>query len=88
MPVPKNRDDDPYFAPLKDLRLRLETELYLGLVHLDGGIDGTMRRIAAAKKYVARFGVGWECGLRQFKPETIPAMLELQKQAAQRVETP
>src|SRR5262247_1126282 len=27
MPVPRNRDDDAYFAPLRDLKLRPETEL-------------------------------------------------------------
>ncbi|HLI20784.1 MAG TPA: hypothetical protein VKV32_06690 [Stellaceae bacterium] len=82
MPVPKNRADDAYFAPLQDLHLRPETELYLGLVHLDDGIEGTKRRIAAARRYISGFGVGWECGLRAFKPETIPAMLALQKEAA------
>ena len=35
MPVPRPRTDDAYFAPLKDLRLHPETELYLGLIHHD-----------------------------------------------------
>ena len=33
MPVVKARTDDAYFAPLKNLKLRPGTELYLGLVH-------------------------------------------------------
>ena len=33
LPVPKPRIDDAYFAPLENLRLPAETELYLGLVH-------------------------------------------------------
>jgi hypothetical protein len=33
MPVPRERDDEAYFAPLGDLRLRPETELILGLIH-------------------------------------------------------
>jgi hypothetical protein len=35
LPVPKPRTDDAYFAPLAGLKLRQETELYLGLVHRD-----------------------------------------------------
>ena len=34
MPVPRDRPDDAYFAPLKRLRLRPETELSLGLVRI------------------------------------------------------
>src|SRR5262249_4733378 len=33
LPVPKPRTDDAYFAPFAGLKLRPETELYLGLVH-------------------------------------------------------
>ena len=31
MPVPRDRDDDAYFAPLANLKLRPETRIYLGL---------------------------------------------------------
>jgi hypothetical protein len=82
MPVPKERDDDAYFAPLADLRLPPETELYLGLVHLSDGIEGAKRRIAAAKRYMPNFGVGYECGLRAFPKETIGDMLSLHKAVA------
>ena len=34
------RDDDAYFAPLADLQLPAETELYLGLVHRQDGAEG------------------------------------------------
>jgi hypothetical protein len=43
MPVPRNRSDDAYFAPLAGLRLHLETKLVLGLVHYTDGIEGTRR---------------------------------------------
>src|SRR4029077_16553887 len=33
MPVPKDRTDHAYFAPLDNLRLQPDTELYFGLVH-------------------------------------------------------
>ena len=41
LPVPRNRTDEVYFAPLRTLRLHPETELYLGLVHYTDGIEGT-----------------------------------------------
>ena len=41
MPVPRNRADDAYFAPLQRLKLRPETELCLGLVHYTDGVEGT-----------------------------------------------
>jgi hypothetical protein len=40
MPVPRDRSDDAHFAPLRALKLRPETEIYLGLIHYNDGIDG------------------------------------------------
>ena len=77
MPVPRERDDDAYFAPLAHLELRAETALYLGLVHHTGGIEATHRRMDAAKKYAADFGVATECGLGRRPAETIPELLAI-----------
>jgi hypothetical protein len=74
LPVPKSRDDDAYYAPLRHLALKPETELYLGLVH-DDDTDGTRRRIAAASKFVTRFGVGTECGFGRRKREAVIPLL-------------
>jgi methionine synthase II (cobalamin-independent) len=63
MPVPIDRTDDAFFAPLANLRLDQGTELYLGLVHAQDGVEGTKHRIAAAKKYVPVFGIASECGI-------------------------
>ena len=52
MPVPRERSDDAYFAPLQNLRLPPETELCLGLVHYTDGIEGAKKRLATARKYV------------------------------------
>ena len=82
MPVPIERSDDAYFAPLQHLKLDRIKEFYLGLVHLKDGMEGAKRRIAAAKKYAPDFGIGWECGLRLFPKHTIVPMLELHKQVA------
>jgi hypothetical protein len=77
MPVPRDRDDDAYFAPLGALRLPPETELYLGLVHYTDGLDGTRRRIAAAQRTIQDFGVATECGMGRRPPETIPDLLAI-----------
>lgn len=63
LPVPIERDDDAYFAPLDGLALGEGTELYLGLVHREDGPEGAARRIAAASAHVAEFGVATECGI-------------------------
>jgi hypothetical protein len=82
MPVPKERDDADYFRPLGELDLPDETELYLGLVHQTGGVDGTRSRIEAASTFVTRFGVATECGLGRRDPGTIPALMNQHTQVA------
>ena len=78
MPVPENRADDAYFAPLARRALHKETELYLGLVHLSDGVAGTKRRIEAAKKYAKCFGVATECGMgRKWGASEIPALMRV-----------
>jgi hypothetical protein len=77
MPVPRNRDDDAYFEPLRDLPLRPETELYLGLVHMTDGVEGTRRRIRTAERFVSPFGVATECGFGRRPPETIGELLRI-----------
>jgi methionine synthase II (cobalamin-independent) len=77
MPVPRSRDDDAYFAPLRELRIDDETELYLGLVHNTDGVEGTRRRIQTAQKVRERFGVATECGMGRRPPETIPELLRI-----------
>ena len=84
MPVPKERDDEAYFAPLADLRLKPGCELYLGLVHTTGGIAGTRRRIAAAERVVRDFGIATECGFGRRPPDTIPDLFRQHVEAAER----
>lgn len=81
MPVPKERDDSAYFAPLKNLKLRPETRLFLGLVHPGDGIEGTRRRIAMARRFVADFGIATECGFGRRPPETVPELLRIHAEA-------
>jgi hypothetical protein len=83
MPVPRDRDDDAYFAPLKKLRLEPETRLALGLVHYTDGIAGTSRRMATARRHAIDFEIGTECGFGRRAPETIPALLRIHAAAAE-----
>jgi methionine synthase II (cobalamin-independent) len=78
MPVPIARDDEQYFAPLTGLQLSKNTELYLGLVHAKDGVEGTHRRMKAARKYVKNFGIASECGIcRAKRPETVMDILKV-----------
>jgi hypothetical protein len=77
MPVPRNRSDDAYFAPLQHLQLRPETELCLGLVHYTDGVEGTKRRLETAKRHVARFSIATECGFGRRDPGTISELLRI-----------
>jgi hypothetical protein len=63
MPVPIDRNDDAFYAPLKELRLAPATELYLGLIHARDGVEGARRRITAARRVVPVFGIASECGI-------------------------
>ena len=82
MPVPRNRRDDAYFEPLRQLELRPETELCLGLVHYTDGVEGTKERLAIAKKYARKFSIATECGFGRRDPRTIPALLRIHTEVA------
>lgn len=82
MPVPRNRSDDAYFAPLRNLKLKSGTELSLGLVHYTDGEAGTRQRLSATVKFVRDFSVGTECGFGRRDPATIPELLRLHVAAA------
>ncbi len=83
LPVPRERDDAAYYAPLKELKLDPETELYLGLVHYTDGVEGTRQRMTAAARTVAEFGIGTECGLGRRPAETTAPLLRLHREAAE-----
>jgi methionine synthase II (cobalamin-independent) len=85
MPVPKDRTDDAYFAPLKDFELG-NTTLYLGLVHYDD-LEGTKVRIAAAERALGGrgFGVATECGLGRTPPDQLDNILEIMAEVTEPV---
>lgn len=77
MPVPIARSDAAYFKPLADLKLSPASRLYLGVVHSDGA-EATRKRIAAASRYAAGFGIATECGMaRQRTPELVEKLIDI-----------
>lgn len=74
MPVPRDRDDDAYFAPLAGLELDAATDLCLGLVHFDDAA-GDRRRLSAARRHTRVDGVATECGLGRGDPARLDALL-------------
>jgi len=80
MPVPRNRADEAYFAPLARLELPARTRLVLGLVHYTDGVEGSRGRMAAAQHYVRDFDVATECGFGRRDPATIPELLRIHRE--------
>jgi hypothetical protein len=82
LPVPKDRTDDAYFAPLDALRLPAQTDLYLGLVH-HADAAGDAARLEAARRHARVDGVATECGMARGDPARLPALLAAHTRAAQ-----
>ncbi|MDA0241039.1 MAG: hypothetical protein O3A84_13575 [Proteobacteria bacterium] len=81
-PVPRERDDDAYFAPMADLNLPPETELILGLVHHTGGVTATQNRMRTADKHATGYGIATECGFGRRSQETLDELFDIHAGAA------
>jgi hypothetical protein len=79
LPVPIERDDAAYFAPLGAVTIPEGTDLYLGLVHHEDGVDGALRRIDAASTVLRRFGIGTECGFGRGPADRTVPLLDLHR---------
>jgi hypothetical protein len=82
MPTPKDRSDDDYFRPLRDLRLPEGTELYLGLVH-DNDEAGNAAKLAKARTYTSVAGIAAECGLGRGNPDRLTSILRAHHKLAE-----
>jgi hypothetical protein len=79
VPVPIDRHDHAYFAPLDNLSVPDDTLVYLGLIHGADGAEGAARRIAAAQKHLDRFGLSTECGWGRMDAAEVRPLLELHR---------
>jgi hypothetical protein len=82
MPVPIDRSDEAYFAPLTDMKLQPGTDFYLGLIHNTDGLEGAQARVAAAAKSCSSFGIATECGLSRRPADTVAPLLQIHTQLA------
>jgi SAM-dependent methyltransferase len=72
--LPVGRD----LSALRDLRLGPETELYLGFVDPEDGVEGAVRRIEAAREVSPLdFGVATECGWGRRPARQVGELLRL-----------
>jgi hypothetical protein len=85
LPVPRDRTDPSYFAPLAGLSLGAETTIYLGLIHATDGIPGALRRITAASGAVPEFGLATECGFGRRPPESVRSLMQLHADVAEQL---
>jgi len=82
IPVPRDRTDDAYYAPLKDFKRPTGTKLYLGLLHHDDAA-GDARRIDVARRHAGDFGLSAECGWGRTEPGRLPGLLKGHRTAAE-----
>src|SRR5262245_38941371 len=83
MPVPIARSDDAFFAPFDSMKLHAETELYLGIVHLQDGLDGLRKRSKAARAHLGGFGIATECGFARVRtPRLVEELIRLHAQCS------
>jgi hypothetical protein len=81
LPVPRERTDAAYFAPLRGLRLPERTRLYLGLVHHDDAAGDRSRMDRAREAVGGGFGVATECGWGRGEPSRLDSLLESHRRA-------
>ena len=66
-----DRSDDAFFAPLQSLQPR-GARVYLGMIH---NMARFTDRLAAARKYIADFGLGGYCGFGRMSVAELPGVL-------------
>ena len=69
-----------HWQPLSGLALESSTEVYLGLLHADGGAEGALARAALAAEFLLEFGISTECGLGRHSTEQLAAVVAGWKQ--------
>jgi hypothetical protein len=83
LPVPRNRTDDDYFQPLRNLDIG-SARVYAGLVHHTDGLPGAIARADAVGRHLAEFGIATECGFGRRSPDQVPELLRLHRRLIER----
>ena len=82
IPVPKDRTDEAFYAPIEGWKRPAGTELYLGLLHHDDDA-GDKARVAMAKRVIDDFGLSAECGWGRTEPGRLRGLLKGHRAAAE-----
>jgi hypothetical protein len=82
IPVPQDRTDAAYFAPLEQWQRPPGTRLYLGLLHFDDSA-GDRARTTMARRFQRDFGFSAECGWGRTQPGRLPGLLAGHRSAAE-----
>ena len=83
-----NGAKDSYYEPLKRLDIG-DARTYLGLIHLHDGVEGALKRIELAGKYLSDFGISTQCGWgRRPLSQKIEDLLQLHQDIGTRHEWP
>jgi hypothetical protein len=87
VPVPRPRAEPEYFEPLGQLQRGPETQLYLGLLHVDDGVELTRNKVRTAESCVGPVGVAAACGLNPFvsgiPAERLPEVIDYHRRIAE-----
>jgi hypothetical protein len=75
IPVPKDRLDADFYRPLSTISLPRDTELHVGLVHVDDH-GGNRSRLELASQFTRVAGVASECGWGRGDPSRVGPLLE------------
>ena len=88
--VPQSRRDDAFFAPLDELRVGPETELYFALVpyYPDAQAAGTTAEqtrlidahLAASPSGAREWGICTECGMGRVEPADVPRLFDVHRE--------
>lgn len=71
---------EAYYTPLERLDVG-DARTYLGLIHLQDGVDGALERMDMIKKYLPDFGISTQCGWgRRPLTQKIEDLLDLHRQ--------
>jgi hypothetical protein len=83
MPVPPDRIDDAFFAPLSQLQIG-DATLYIGLIHYSDGVAGSLARLAVCRRhYDGPLGIATECGMgRRPADQSLTVLLDIHRQVA------
>jgi ubiquinone/menaquinone biosynthesis C-methylase UbiE len=88
MPAAAPAADSSFFEPLRELRLHAETELYLGLLRPEEGLEQTLERAALAHELIGEFGLATVCGWGRLAQRNVTELMSAHARCSRPVISP